>query len=66
MLILMEGENEMAYGIFRAEEHIYTMNNEFAANDLSKRLGIEYYVRELTPDEWFERMKEIYIEGKYK
>ncbi|WP_186321317.1 hypothetical protein [Bacillus sp. FJAT-22090] len=56
----------MSYGIFRNEEHIYTLDNELAANDLSRRLGVEYYIRELTHEEYWNRMKEIYVEGKYK
>lgn len=56
----------MAYGVFRAEEHIYTYDNELVARKQARMFGVEFYVRELTTDEWYKRMKEIYVEGKYK
>ena len=56
----------MSYGLFRGEEHIYTYNYKHIAEKQARSLGSEFYVRELTFDEYHKRMKEIYVEGKYK
>ena len=54
------------YGLFKDDYHIYTYSNEKAANEMMFRCGEGYSVRELTFDEYFKRMKEIYIEEKHK
>ena len=56
----------MSYGLFRGDEHIYTYDYKHVAERQVSTLGSEYYIRELTFDEYYKRMKEIYVEGKYK
>ena len=60
----------MAYGLFDQEDnHVYTYEYGHAkaiAEKMAKVLGEGFYVRELTADEYWARMKEIYQTDKYK
>lgn len=55
----------MSYGLFRGQEHIYTYDYKHVAEKQASSLGSEFHVRELTFDEYYQRMKEIYVERKY-
>ena len=47
------------FGVFRGNEHIWTIHNKASAEQTALDLGEEYYARELTPDEYYTRMAEI-------
>lgn len=55
----------MAYGVFKGDEHIYTYEKKHIADKFVSKLDSEFYVRELTFDEYHKRMKEIYVDKKY-
>ena len=56
----------MTYGVFKGNEHIYTLPTESRAIEIATMLGEEFHTRELTDDEYLKRMREIYIEERYK
>lgn len=56
----------MMYGLFKGLNHIYTYQSKEAAINAAKHFGDGYYARELEDGEYLKRMKEIWIDGKYK
>lgn len=47
------------FGIFIDDIHYKTYSNERAAKEFVMRNGIDYTVRELTLDEYYDRWREI-------